>query len=97
MSGGAHLELEEREQLAALRAEGLSLRAIGRRLGRAASTVSRELQRNTLRKGGYLPVHAGGCYRERRQRPAILERDTKLARFVRERLLEGWTPEQIAG
>jgi IS30 family transposase len=26
-----------------------------------------------------------------------LERDAKLARFVRERLLEGWTPEQIAG
>src|SRR3954464_10049300 len=45
----------------------------------------------------YLPVHAEGCYRERRQRSAILERDAKLAQFVRERLLEGWTPEQIAG
>ena len=42
-------------------------------------------------------MHAEGCYRERRQRPAILERDAKLGRFVRERLLEGWTPEQIAG
>ena len=97
MSGGTHLELEERERLAALRAEGLSLRAIARRLGRAASTISRELRRNALPRGGYLPVHAEGCYRERRQRPAILERDAKLARFVRERLLEGWTPEQIAG
>ena len=89
MSGGTHLELEEREQLAALKAEGLSLRAIARRLGRAASTVSRELRRNALPQGGYLPVHAEGCYRERRQRPAILERDAKLGRFVRERLLEG--------
>jgi IS30 family transposase len=97
MSGGTHLELEERERLAALRAAGLSLRAIARQLGRAASTVSRELRRNALPRGGYLPVHAEGCYRERRQRPAILERDAKLARFVRERLLEGWTPEQIAG
>ncbi len=97
MSGATHLELEEREQLAALKAEGLSLRAIAARLGRAASTVSRELRRNALPKGGYLPVHAEGCYRERRQRPAILERDAKLGRFVRERLLEGWTPEQIAG
>ena len=42
-------------------------------------------------------MHAEGCYRERRQRQAILERDAKLGRFVRERLLEGWTPEQIAG
>lgn len=97
MSGKTHLELEERERLAALRAEGLSLRAIARQLGRAASTVSRELRRNALPRGGYLPVHAEGCYLERRQRPAILERDAKLARFVRERLLEGWTPEQIAG
>jgi IS30 family transposase len=97
MSGGTHLCLEEREQLAALKAEGLSLRAIAARLGRAASTISRELRRNALPRGGYLPVHAEGCYRERRQRPAVLERDAKLGRFVRERLLEGWTPEQIAG
>ena len=97
MSGGTHLRLEEREQLAALKAAGLSLRSIAAQLGRAASTISRELRRNALPRGGYLPVHAEGCYRERRQRPAVLERDERLGRFVRERLLEGWTPEQIAG
>ena len=97
MAGGTHLSLEEREQLAALKAEGLSRRAIARQLNRAASTISRELRRNALPRGGYLPVHAEGCYLERRQRPAILERDERLGRFVRERLLEGWTPEQIAG
>src|SRR5436305_7470012 len=97
MSGGTHLTLEERERLAVFKAEGLSLRAIAARLGRAASTVSRELRRNALPKGGYLPVHAEGCYLARRQRQAVLERDAKLGRFVRERLLEGWTPEQIAG
>jgi IS30 family transposase len=97
MSGGTHLTLDERERLAALKAEGLGLRAIARELGRAASTVSRELRRNALPRGGYLPVHAEGCYLERRQRSAILERDERLGRFVRERLLEGWTPEQIAG
>src|SRR5688500_6777275 len=97
MSGGTHLRLEERERLAAPKVEGLSLREIARELGRAASTVSRELRRNALPRGGYLPVHAEGCYRERRQRPAILERDERLGRFVRERLLEGWTPEPIAG
>ena len=97
MVGGTHLSLEEREQLAALRAEGLSLRVIARQLGRAPSTISRELRRNALPRGGYLPVHAEGGYLDRRQRPAILERDERLGRFVRERLLEGWTPEQIAG
>src|SRR5918998_112008 len=97
MSGGTHLTLDERERLAALKAEGLGLRAIAAGLGRAASTISRELRRNALPRGGYLPVHAEGCYLERRQRPAILEHDAELGRFVRERLLEGWTPEQIAG
>jgi IS30 family transposase len=97
MAGGMHLRLEERERLAAFKAEGLSLRAIAARLGRAASTISRELRRNALPRGGYLPVHAEGCYLDRRQRPAVLERDERLERFVRQRLLEGWTPEQIAG
>src|ERR671920_1266346 len=94
MSGGTHLTLDERERLAALKAEGLSLRAIARALGRAASTVSRELRRNALPRGGYLPVHAEGCYRERRQRQAILERDVKLGRFVRERSWKGGRPSR---
>ena len=97
MAGGTPLELEERERLAALKAEGLSLRALARALGRAASTVRRELRRNALPEGGYLPVPAEGCSLERRQRSAILERDERLGRFVRQRLLEGWTPEQVAG
>src|SRR4051794_30116189 len=80
---------------AAGRAQGRG--AIARALGRAAPTVSRALRRNALPRGGSLPVHAEGCYRERRQRQAVLERDERLGRFVRERLLEGWTPEQIAG
>src|SRR3712207_1663476 len=62
-----------------------------------AARSSRELRRNALPRGGYLPVHAEGCCLERRQRPAVLERDAELGRFVRERLLEGWTPERIAG
>src|SRR5437763_709797 len=97
MAGGTHPELGERERLAALEAEGLSLRAIARALGRAASTISRELRRNALPEGGDPPVHAEGRYLGRRRRPAVLERDERLGRLVRERLLEGWTPERIAG
>src|SRR5919197_20532 len=87
MPGGTHLKLEERERLAALKAEGLSLRAIARALGRAASTISRELRRNALPRGGYLPVHAEGCYLERRQRSAVLKR--RQARAVRARPATG--------
>src|SRR5688572_26096832 len=97
MAAYGHLSLVEREQIARLRATGLSLSAIGRGLGRVASTISRELRRNVLPKGGYQPVYAEGCYLARRQRPAVLERDERLRRFVHQRLLEAWTPEQIAG
>lgn len=97
MSGYSHLSFAEREQIAVLRAHGLSLGAIARRLGRDPSAISREVKRNALPSGGYQPVYAEGCYLMRRQRPAVLEQDDRLRRFVHDRLLEGWTPEQIAG
>jgi hypothetical protein len=39
MSGYSHPTDEERDRIAGLKADGLSLRAIGRALGRAASTI----------------------------------------------------------
>src|SRR4051794_41558016 len=93
MAGGTHLELVERERLAAPKAEGPSPRA----LGRAAPTVSRALRRDALPEGGHLPVHAEGCCRERRQRQAVLERGERLGRLARDRLPGGWSPAQITG
>ena len=97
MSGYAHLTADERDQLADLRSTGRSLRAIARALGRAASTISREIKRNALDGGAYRPHVADGAYMLRRQRASVIERDAKLAAYVTDRLTEGWTPEQIAG
>ena len=97
MSDYAHLTAAERDRLAALKADGLSLRAIARALSRAASTISRELRRNALDSGAYRPHVADGAYMLRRQRAAVLERDAKLAAYVTDRLAEGWAPEQVAG
>lgn len=97
MSGYSHLTAEERDRLADLKADGLSLRVIARALGRAASTISREVRRNALDSGVYRPHVADGAYMLRRQRTAALETDTKLATYVTDRLVEGWAPEQIAG
>ena len=52
--------------------------AIARALGRAKTTISRELQRNALPSGGYSPLHAGGAYQLRRRREAVLEREAAL-------------------
>ena len=94
MRSYSHLSDDERDQIGILRAAGRSIGAIARMLGRAKTTISRELQRNALPSGGYSPLHAAGAYQLRRRREAILERATDLRRFVRDRLAEGWTPNR---
>jgi len=89
MSGYSHLTAEERDRLAGLMADGLSLRSIAKALGRAASTISREIGRNALESGAYRPHMADGAYMLRRQRRARLETDAKLAAYVTDRLAEG--------
>ncbi|NIO39339.1 MAG: helix-turn-helix domain-containing protein, partial [Burkholderiales bacterium] len=56
-----HLSCWEREQIAALRAAGTSLGEIARSIGRAVSTVNRELKRNCLAGGGYSARAADGA------------------------------------
>ena len=83
MSDYAHLTADERDRLAALKADGLSLRAIARALGRAASTISRELRRNALDSGAYRPHVADGAYMLRRQRAAFSRRTRSLRAMSR--------------
>ena len=92
-----HLTPEDREQIAVLRAAGHSNGSIAAALGRSPSTISRELRRNGLDSGRYSARVADGAYMARRQRDAVLECDERLARFVRNRLTEGWSPQQISG
>ena len=92
-----HLTPDDREQIAVLRAAGFANSAIAASIGKSASTISRELRRNSLDSGRYSAQVADGAYMERRQRQASLEQDAKLATFVRQRLAEGWAPQQISG
>ncbi|WP_245603868.1 helix-turn-helix domain-containing protein, partial [Intrasporangium oryzae] len=90
------LTLAEREQIRDLRVEGHSLRAIGRRLGRPASTIARELAANSV-DGSYRPYAAHRAAAARRPRP----KDRKLLvagplrDFVQACLRRRWSPEQI--
>ncbi len=59
---------EERYAIAALRRQGLSVRAIARDLGRAPSTISREVARNRRADGGYRAFTACEHTRARRRR-----------------------------
>jgi len=97
MGSYRHLSRGDRDQIAGMRAAGLPQSRIAETIGKSKSTISRELRRNALDGGGYSAAIADGAYMERRQRPATLERDTKLATFVRQRLSEGWSPRHISG
>lgn len=88
----------ERQQIASLRDRGWSMRNIGVELGRPASTISRELKRNTT-AGPYDPVAAERRAGSERARPKLtkLERNEWLHDFVQSKLELDWSPEQISG
>lgn len=93
-----YLSLDERIRIADLHRDGHSLRSIGRLMGRPASTISRELKRNSSPSGRYRPHQAQQRAMARRSRPRTsrLSQDAVLRAFVEEKLLRRWSPEQIA-
>lgn len=96
----SQLSFQERDWLAVLRAQGLSIGEMARRLQRNKSTISRELRRN--RAPTYCSYGAGSAERRARQRKKLAARRPRLKNkrirtYVRAKLHLGWSPEQIAG
>ena len=83
------LTSSEREEISRGIVAGLSMRAIAAQLGRAPSTVSREVNRNKADEAAW----------ERAERPKTckLAQNPALARVVAEKLIGWWAPRQIAG
>ncbi len=88
---GRYLVFAEREEIALCRAQGQGIREIARRLGRAASTISRELRRNAATRGGGLEYRASTAQwhaerAARRPKRAKLATNAALRTYVQERL-----------
>jgi IS30 family transposase len=92
------LTLAEREETSRAVAAGQSIRSIARLLGRAPSTVSREIKRNGGREC-YRASQADQAAWNRASRPKTckLAEHRVLAYIVAEKLRLQWSPEQIAG
>lgn len=88
----SHLSIIERGQLEALHRLGWSTRKIGHELGRHPSTIARELRRGSEVRG-YFAQSAQIAYHERR---ASSVPASKLANELTEKLIQTWSPEQIA-
>ena len=92
------LTLAEREEISRGLANACSLRRIAGRLGRAPSTVSREVRRH----GGRACYRATAADvrawdRARRPKPCRLAAEPTLRRLVAEKLADDWSPQQISG
>ena len=92
------LTLAEREEISRGLVHGHSLRRIACSLGRAPSTVGREIARN----GGSGPYRAAASDRRawdraRRPKPCKLAMHDQLRQAVAAKLERNWSPEQIAG
>jgi transposase, IS30 family len=92
------LTLAEREEISRGLVHGRSLRQIACGLGRAPSTVSREVARN----GGPGPYRAESSDRQawrraRRPKACKLAMHPRLRRIVATQLRHNWSPQQIAG
>ena len=92
------LTLSEREHISRGIVAGESIRSIARSLGRAPSTVSREIRRNGGRDH-YRASRADKAAWDRAQRPkpCKLVVNRALAHLVAKKLQQLWSPEQIAG
>lgn len=94
-----HLTPMERGQMQAFERQGLSQRAIARALGRNPSSISREFARNGARRNGYDAARAQKRYervRKASRRTTSLSH-LPLRRYLFEKMIEGWSPEQVAG
>jgi IS30 family transposase len=92
------LSLSEREEISRGLVTGRSLRSMASELGRAPSTISREIKRNRGRR--YYRAHqADDAAFERAKRPKAckLAQNRQLACEVARKLRDLWSPEQIAG
>ncbi len=92
------LNLSEREEISRGVVAGHSIRSLAVSLGRAASTISREIKRN----GGqrcYRANKADQAAWDRAKRPKTckLAGNRALALMVARKLKQRWSPEQIAG
>ena len=88
---GRYLSFAEREEIALWRAQGSGVREAARRLGRAASTISRELRRNAATRGGALEYRATAAQwhaerAARRPKRAKLAANPALRTYVQDRL-----------
>ena len=97
-AGYHHVTRDIRCQIYALKSMGQSLGKIALAVGRDKSTISREISRNTGERG-YRFKQADEKAKKRRSEAskAAKKLTEEMQSRIREKLIEGWSPDQISG
>jgi IS30 family transposase len=90
---GRYLSFREREEIAIWKAQGAGVREMSRRLGRAPSTISRELRRNSATRGGKLDYRASVA----QWKADLVAQRPKTARLVKSPQLREYVQERLSG
>ncbi len=98
MQKRSKLTEEERDYLAIWKSKGISVREMGRRLDREHSSILRELKRNRFGQN-YVAIQAQHLAQERKSKAGKRHplKNNRTYRYVLERLIDGWSPEEISG
>lgn len=91
------LDMEERIEIARRRSSGETLRQIATALDRTASSIAREVKRNSAQTGRYHPIYADQQARARRWSGSKLSRDIVLQERVLGLLRQGLSPQMVCG
>lgn len=90
---GRYLSFAEREEIALLRAQDKGVREIAREIGRDPGTVSRELRRNAVTRGGKLDYRASVA----QWKADMSAKRPKAAKLVINPRLRGYVQERLSG
>ena len=90
---GRYLSFAEREEIALLREQGRKVREIAREIGRAPSTISRELRRNSAARRGGVKYRAGVA----QWKAELAARRPKAAKLVVNEQLRAYVQDRLAG
>ncbi|MFA4906516.1 MAG: helix-turn-helix domain-containing protein, partial [Candidatus Margulisiibacteriota bacterium] len=92
------MDIDERETIGIMLAQGKSFRTIGKAIGRNHTTISREIEINAppIRKG-YYRVHKAqirAAIRNVESHKRLRLKNQQIRNYAAEKITLGWSPEQ---
>jgi IS30 family transposase len=90
-----HLTKEQRYHIYLMKKQGISLRTIAKNMDRSTSTISREIKRNTGKKGYRYQQADRLASKRHQQKNKHIKLTTEVTNYISDKLKIYWSPQQI--